>query len=229
MLRSPSRFQTALSVSLFILLVACTQPEVPTGVQKAVVPVAPPAPVDSRPVIVAFGDSLSAGYGADAGKSFPDYLQTLLDKRGYRYRVVNQGISGDTTMGGRFRTAAALELKPAIVILELGGNDGLRGLPLKQTRENMDTMASEFTKAGAKVLIAGITLPPNYGSDYIRDFERMYSDTSTKYRLPRIPFLLETVIAAPGAMQADGIHPTAKGNELVAEFVFRYLEPMLRH
>lgn len=179
-------------------------------------------------MIVAFGDSLSAGYGVDIGKSYPDYLQKLLENRGYRYRVVNQGISGDTTIGGRFRIAAALELKPAIVILELGGNDGLRGLPLKQTRENMDLMTGEFIKAGAKVLIAGITLPPNYGSDYIRDFERMYSDTAAKYHVPRIPFLLETVIALPGAMQADGIHPTAKGNELVAQFVFRYLEPMLR-
>lgn len=228
MSRSFHYLRLSISASLLILLGACTQPEVPTGVQKAPPPLAPAAPVDSRPVIVAFGDSLSAGYGVDVGQAYPDYLQKLLDGRGYRYRVVNQGISGDTTMGGRFRVAAALELKPAIVILELGGNDGLRGLPLKQTRENMDTMAKEFTKAGAKVLIAGITLPPNYGSEYIRDFERMYSDTATKYQIPRIPFLLETVIAVPGAMQADGIHPTAKGNELVAQFVLRFLEPMLR-
>jgi acyl-CoA thioesterase-1 len=215
-------------LATILLLAACTQPEVPTAAPKAPVVAAPAAPVDSRPVIVAFGDSLSAGYGANSGESYPDYLQQLLDRRGYRYRVVNQGISGDTTMGGRFRTAAALELKPEIVILELGGNDGLRGLPIKQTRENMETMVAEFTKAGAKVLIAGITLPPNYGADYIRDFERIFADTATKYRVPRIPFLLETVIAAPGAMQADGIHPTAKGNEQVAAYVLRYLEPMLR-
>ena len=184
--------------------------------------------LDKRPVIVAFGDSLSAGYGADAGQSYPDYLQKLLDEKGYKYRVVNQGISGDTTMGGRVRYAAAIELKPAIVILELGGNDGLRGLPLKQTRENMDLLAGEFTKAGAKLLIAGITLPPNYGSEYIHDFERMYTSSATKFHAPLIPFLLETVMALPGAMQGDGIHPTAKGNKLVAEYVFRYLEPMLR-
>ena len=228
------------TVAGLLLLAACTQPETPAKVQTAPSPMTPaaaPAPVpakaaeakaDERPVIVAFGDSLSAGYGANAGESYPDYLQKLLDARGYQYRVVNQGISGDTTTGGRFRTAAALELKPAVVILELGGNDGLRGLPLKQTRENLDLMAAEFTKAGAKLLIAGITLPPNYGSDYIRDFERIFSDVAVKYRAPRIPFLLETVIALPGAMQADGIHPTAKGNKLVAEFVFRYLEPLLR-
>lgn len=188
-----------------------------------------PPPPDSRPVIVAFGDSLSAGYGADTGQSFPDYLQKILDRSGYQYRVVNQGISGDTTMGGRARTAVALELKPAIVILELGGNDGLRGLPLRQTRENLDIMAASFTKAGAKLLVAGVTLPPNYGADYIRDFERMYVETATKHGAARIPFLLEPVIALPGAMQADGIHPTAKGNELVAQYVFRHLEPLLRH
>jgi acyl-CoA thioesterase-1 len=195
-------------------------------VQQA--PAAPPAPVDTRPVIVAFGDSLSAGFGANTGQSYPDYLQKLLDSRGYKYRVVNQGISGDTTMGGRGRTQVALELKPAVVILELGGNDGLRGLPLRQTRENLDAIANEFTQAGTKLLIAGITLPPNYGSDYIRDFERMYQDTAAKYHAPRIPFLLETVIAMPGGMQGDGIHPTAKGNEKVAEYVFTYLEPLLK-
>ena len=210
-----------------LLGVACTQPETPTSVQKAPATPVPVAPVDSRPVIVAFGDSLSAGFGADNGQSFPDYLQKLLDKKGYKYRVVNQGISGDTTMGGRMRTGVAVELTPAIVILELGGNDGLRGLPLKQTADNLDFMATEFEKAGAKVLIAGITLPPNYGAPYIRDFERMYSDIAAKHHAPRIPFLLETVIALPGTMQADGIHPTAKGNALVAEFVFKYLEPMM--
>jgi len=222
----------ALLLVPMLVLFGCTQPERPAARVESITvpaPAAPPAPrVDKRAVIVAFGDSLSAGYGADIGQSYPDYLQKLIDARGYEYRVVNQGISGDTTIGGRVRTGPAIELKPAIVILELGGNDGLRGLPLKQTQENMDLLASEFTKAGAKLLIAGITLPPNYGADYIRDFERMYTSIATKYRAPLIPFLLEPVIALPGAMQGDGIHPTAKGNQVVAEYVFRYLEPMLR-
>ncbi len=216
------------TVIALILSSACSPPPA-----SKVAPLAAPqqleVPPDPRPVIVAFGDSLSAGYGADTGQSFPDYLQRILDRGGYHYRVVNQGISGDTTMGGRARTAVAIELKPAIVILELGGNDGLRGLPLRQTRENLDTMAAAFTKAGAKLLVAGITLPPNYGAAYIRDFERMYVETATKYRAARIPFLLAPVVALPGAMQADGIHPTAKGNELVAQYVFRHLEPLLRH
>lgn len=212
---------------MFLLGVSCTQSETPATARKVPEPAPPVALVDPRPVIVAFGDSLSAGYGAENGQSYPDYLQKLIDKKGYKYRVVNQGISGDTTMGGRMRTAVAVELKPAIVILELGGNDGLRGLPLKQTAENLDFMATEFEKAGAKVLIAGITLPPNYGAPYIRDFEKMYTDMAAKHKAPRIPFLLETVIALPGTMQPDGIHPTAKGNELVAQFVFKYLEPMM--
>ena len=228
-------FSVNLAAFALILLSACSQP--PTArVEPTAAPAAPVAPnhqpdpkPDPRPVIIAFGDSLSAGYGAETGQSFPDYLQKILDRSGYHYRVVNQGISGDTTMGGQARTAIAIELKPAIVILELGGNDGLRGLPLRQTRENLDTMAAAFTKAGAKLLVAGITLPPNYGADYIRDFERMYAATATKYGAARIPFLLEPVIALPGAMQADGIHPTAKGNELVAQFVFRHLQPLLRH
>ena len=224
-------FSLSLTAFALILLSACSPPPA-SKVETTAAPAPyqqPDPPPDLRPVIVAFGDSLSAGYGADTGQSFPDYLQKILDRGGYHYRVVNQGISGDTTMGGRARTAVAIELKPAIVILELGGNDGLRGLPLRQTRENLDTMAAAFTKAGAKLLVAGITLPPNYGSDYIRDFERMYVETATKYGAARIPFLLEPVVALPGAMQADGIHPTARGNELVAQYVFRHLEPLLRH
>ena len=233
------RYRSTSLVAVLSILVACSQPEPSPVTAKAVPHAVPPAPVapnqqpvpqsDSRPVIIAFGDSLSAGYGAEIGQSFPDYLQKLLDRSGYQYRVVNQGISGDTTMGGRSRTSVAIELKPAIVILELGGNDGLRGLPIRQTGENLDAMADAFTKAGAKLLVAGITLPPNYGADYIRNFDRMYVETATKYGAARIPFLLEPVIALPGAMQADGIHPTAKGNELVAQLVFRYLEPLLRH
>lgn len=224
-----SRAYAALALS--VLVISCGKPEPPVSTPATIVvpsaPQAAPQQVDTRPVILAFGDSLTAGYGADTGQAFPDYLQKLLDRRGYKFHVVNQGISGDTTIGGRARTRAAIELKPAIVILELGGNDGLRGLPLRQTRENLDAMAAEFTKAGAKLLVAGITLPPNYGADYIRDFERMYVETASKYRASRIPFLLEPAIAVPGAMQGDGIHPTAKGNELVAEFVFGYLEPLL--
>ena len=176
---------------------------------------------DLRPVIVCFGDSLTAGFGADPGQSYPDWLQKDIDKRGFRYRVVNLGISGDTTSGGVSRVDSAVALKPAIVILELGANDGLRGLPLSMTRNNLDEMITSFRKAGAKVVLAGITLPRNYGPDYIRDFEKVYSDLAAKYKLPFVPFLLEGVATVPALMQGDRLHPTGEGNRRVAETVMR--------
>ncbi len=190
-------------------------------------PVALPA-ADTRPVIVAFGDSLTAGYGLANGESFPDSLQKLLDQRGLRYRVVNQGISGDTTSGGAARVKQALQLKPAVVILELGANDGLRGLPLTATRANLGGMIDQFQKGGAKVLLAGITLPRNYGPDYIQSFEKIYSDLKREKRIALIPFLLEGVATNPKLMQEDSLHPTAEGARRVAATVLRYLQPLLR-
>lgn len=187
-----------------------------------------PAASDLRPVIVAFGDSLSAGYGLEAGLSYPDYLQKELDAAGYRYRVVNQGLSGDTTSGGLARVGEATELKPYLVILELGGNDGLRGLPVSVTRENLDKMIASFQRSGAKVVLAGMTLPRNYGPDYIRSFEQMYPDLEAKYKIKRLRFLLEDVATRRGLMQRDGIHPTAEGNEIVARNVFRLIQPVLK-
>lgn len=182
---------------------------------------------DTRPVIVAFGDSLTAGYGLAPGESFPDGLQKLLDQRGLRYRVVNQGISGDTTSGGAARVKQALQLKPAVVIVELGANDGLRGLPLTATRANLAAIIDEFRKSGAKVLLAGITLPRNYGPDYIQGFEKIYRDLAREKRVALIPFLLEGVATNPKLMQADALHPTAEGARRVAATVLRYLLPLL--
>jgi acyl-CoA thioesterase-1 len=185
---------------------------------------------DGRPVLVAFGDSLTAGFGVDRVYSYPAYLQSLLDSAGYRYRVVNAGISGDTTAGGLTRLPNVVAMKPAIVILELGGNDGLRGLTLKQTRENLETMIQGLQKAGAKVVLAGITLPRNYGPDYIQSFEQNYKDLATKYKLPFLPFLLEGVALnakTENLMQADGIHARPEGNMIVAENVFQVLKPVL--
>ena len=185
----------------------------------------------SRPVIVAFGDSLSEGYGVETGASFPDLLQRKLEAEGYQYRVVNLGVSGDTTTGGLSRMAYALSLKPSVVILELGGNDGLRGVPVKSTKANLEKMIMQFKDAGASVLLAGMTLPPNYGPDYIRSFENAYKDLAAKYKLPLIPFLMQDIAAQmntrSGLMQRDGIHPTAAGHAIIAETVFQYLQPML--
>ncbi len=212
------------------------------GCGKPAEPVAPPAPApvparapmsevkrDDRPVIVAFGDSLSAGYGLDAGESDPDFLQEALDDQGYSYRVVNQGVSGDTTSGGVERIPQALAEKPEIVILELGGNDGLRGLPVSLSKDNLDKMITAFKGAGAKVVLAGITLPRNYGPEYIRDFEQMYPALAAKHNIPRIVFLLDGVATEAKLMLQDQIHPTAEGSKIVANRnVFPVLEPLLR-
>lgn len=183
---------------------------------------------DGRPVIVAFGDSLTAGFGVEPGDSYPDFLQKELDRRGLHWRVVNAGVSGDTTTDGLNRVGEVLSYRPAIVVLEFGGNDGLRGLPLETTRANLDRMIAELQKGGARVILAGMTLPPNYGPDYIRPFEKMYTDLALKYKIPRIPFLLAGVGGNAKLMQRDGLHATAAGNAIVARNVLATLEPVLK-
>jgi acyl-CoA thioesterase I len=186
------------------------------------------AAVDDRPVIVAFGDSLTAGYGAEPGNSYPDYLQKDLDGAGLKWRVVNAGVSGDTTTDGLNRLGEVLSAKPRIVVVEFGGNDGLRGLPIETTRTNLEQMVTTLQKAGATVILAGMTLPPNYGPEYIRSFEKVYRDLAAKYKLTRIPFLLEGVATKPELMQRDGLHPTAQGYAIVAETVLRYVKPLMK-
>lgn len=181
-----------------------------------------------RPVIVCFGDSLTAGHGVTAGQTYPDYLQRDLDNHGYAYRIVNKGIDGNTTKDGVDRLKDVLVLHPQIVVVEFGGNDGLRGLPISVTRQNLDQIVSTLLKAGTKVVLAGITLPPNYGPDYIQQFNETYSTLARKYKVPLIPFLLKNVYGTPGSMQEDGIHATDKGNQKVALNVLEALTPMLR-
>lgn len=173
-----------------------------------------------------FGDSLTAGFGAD--RSYPEFLQDLLTKNGYPYKVVNAGVSGDTTADGVERMSGVLQTKPAIVVLEFGGNDGLRGMPLTATRGNLEQMIVTLQKSGAKVVLAGMTLPPNYGPEYIHSFEQIYVDLAAKFKLIRIPFLLQGVaLSGPGLMQKDGIHATTRGNEKVAATVYHYAKPLL--
>jgi acyl-CoA thioesterase-1 len=187
----------------------------------------PDFPTDPRRVIVAFGDSLTAGFGVEPGKSYPDDLQRLLDAAGYKYHVVNMGESGDTTTDGVGRLPDVLGAKPAIVILEFGGNDGLRGLPVSTTRANQIEMIQSLQKAGARVLLAGMTLPRNYGPDYIHSFEAVYVDIARQFHLARIPFLLEGVAGHSELIQSDGIHPTAEGCKIVSSNVMNYLGPLL--
>lgn len=186
-----------------------------------------PQTEDTRPVIAAFGDSLSAGFGVEPGKSYPDDLQRLLDAAGYRYHVVNLGVSGDTTTDGVQRLPSVLAVHPAIVILEFGGNDGLRGLPVTAARMNLSEMVEAIRNAHAQILLAGMTLPRNYGPEYIHTFEQMYVDLAKQYMLARIPFLLEGVGGHPDLTQPDGIHPTAEGAQIVARTVMTYLKPLL--
>ncbi len=183
---------------------------------------------DGRPVIVAFGDSLTAGYGADPGESYPDYLQRDLNAKGYHYQVINQGVSGNTTKDGVDRLQDALRVKPVLVIVAFGGNDGLRGLPIASTRANLDQIVSTLLHSGAKVVLGGITLPPNYGPDYIRQFNQTYALLAAKYHVPMLPFLLQDVYGVAGSMQADGIHATDQGNAQVAKNLLPLIVPMLK-
>ncbi|HTX41477.1 MAG TPA: arylesterase [Acidobacteriaceae bacterium] len=187
-----------------------------------------PAPAPRAPVLDCFGDSITAGYGVAPGRTYPDDLQHDLDARGYRYRVVNSGISGNTSKDGVDRLQEILALHPAIVIVEFGGNDGLRGVPIADTRRNLDLIVSTLLHSGSRVLLAGITLPPNYGPDYIRQFDETYRLAAAKYRVPLLPMLYANIYTVPGAIQDDGVHPTAQGDQLLADHFLPLLLPMLR-
>ena len=183
---------------------------------------------DNRPLLVCFGDSLTAGYGTDPGQSYPDFLQRDLDAKGYKYRVVNEGVSGNTTKDGLARVSHGVALHPTITVVEFGGNDGLRGLPIADSRANLDGIVAQLKASGTKVVLAGITLPPDYGPDYIQQFNQTYVVLAKKYDVPMLPFLLQGVFGQPGMMQADRTHATAKGNEVVAGSVLKLVQPLLR-
>lgn len=180
-----------------------------------------------RPTIVAFGNSLTAGLGVAPDESYPVQLQKKLDLAGYAYRVVNAGVSGDTTAGGVRRVSWVLNSSPSIVILELGANDGLRGLSLQETKANLERIIQQFQQASAIVVLAGMKLPPNYGQDYTDGFEALYQTLAKQYRLTLIPFFLDGVAASSSLNQADGIHPTGEGYRVIVEKIFPTLEPLL--
>ena len=183
---------------------------------------------DTRPVIVCFGDSLTAGFGLDSGQSYPSLLQLELDRRGYKYRVENLGISGYTTQDGLASASMALAMKPAIAVVELGANDGLRGQPVSGIQRNLAQIIAEFQKAKVSVLLAGITLPPDYGSEYIHRFAAIYPELAAKYKVRLLDFLLAGVAGNPRLMQRDGLHPNAEGTRIVAATVLKSLLPMLK-
>ena len=181
-----------------------------------------------QPVLVCFGDSITAGLGLDTGQSYPDALQRDLDKLGYHYKVANMGTSGATTKDALVSVRTVIAAHPSMVIVEFGGNDGLRGLPLDQTRRNLDAVLTTLDNAHIRVLLAGITLPPNYGPDYVHQFNQIFVDLAAKHHLPVVPMIYKDLVRVPGTIQADGIHPTAKGSEIIANTLLPSLKPLLR-
>jgi acyl-CoA thioesterase-1 len=181
------------------------------------------------PVILVFGDSVSAGYGLTrVEQGWAALLQTRLKDQEYGYQVVNASVSGETTAGGLARLPRALMLhQPKIVILELGGNDGLRALPIAQMRSNLLRMVDLASAAGAKVLLLGMRMPPNYGPDFTEQFRLCYSDLAHDRKLPLVPFLLNGIALNPALMQADGIHPNALGQPKLLDNVWPSLTPLL--
>jgi acyl-CoA thioesterase I len=186
------------------------------------------AAAGSGPVILVVGDSLSAAYGIDQTTSWVTLLQQRLHEQGYRYQLANASISGDTTSGGRSRLVAILgHYNPAIVILELGGNDGLRGLSLTEMERNLSRMIEKSYAQGAQVLLLGMRIPPNYGPAYAKKFQDVYARLAETYHTPLVPFLLEGVADKTELMQPDRIHPLAQGQRQILDNVWPKLEPML--
>ncbi len=181
-------------------------------------------------VIVFFGDSLTAGYQLDPQEAFPALIQQMIDSLQWGYTVINAGLSGETTSGGRNRIKWILNQKTDVFILELGANDGLRGIPLSETRENLQAMIDTVKSrdADTRIILAGMQIPPNLGQDYTTEFRQIFVDLAEENQLPLIPFLLEGVAGNPNLNLADGIHPNIEGHRIVANNVWNTLEPVIR-
>jgi acyl-CoA thioesterase-1 len=202
------------------LTLICLVSAVPVLCSKAVAD-------DDRPRIVAFGDSLTAGLGVPAEDAYPAQLQHRLDEQGIRYRVINAGVSGETTAGGLRRVEWVLKSRPHVVLLELGANDGLRGLNLEQTKSNLERIIQRCQEASVTVILAGMKLPPNYGADYTKGFEAIYPALAKQHGLTLIPFFLDGVAGSSTLNQADGIHPTREGYRIIADKVLEQIKPLL--
>ena len=188
---------------------------------------APPAMADDR-VVVALGDSLTAGLGVTRDEAYPALLEARLRRAGFAYRVVNAGVSGDTTAGGLRRLDWVLRSRPEVVIVALGVNDGLRGQPVVGMRDNLVAIVTRLRETGTRVLLVGMRLPPNYGEAYATDFAEAFRAVARGTSVAFLPFLLAGVAGDPSLNQADGIHPNAAGHRIVAEHVWPSLQPLLR-
>jgi acyl-CoA thioesterase I len=204
------------------------------GSDRAAVSSAQPEPVpppsrteDSRPKIVFLGDSLTAGLGLVETQSYPGLLQERMDAEGFKFEVVNAGVSGDTSAGGLRRLDWALQEDVRILVVALGANDGLRGLSVKDMKQNLGQIIEAARAKGALVILAGMEAPPNYGAEYVASFRQAYRDLALQYRVLFVPFLLDKVAGQPPLNQADGIHPNAQGAAIVADTVWSVLKPLL--
>jgi acyl-CoA thioesterase-1 len=223
----------ALTIAATLALAACDRPA-PTPAATATPPVVQASAV-ARPdgperLILAFGDSLYAGYGLDRGQSLPDAIQARLRRAGINATVVNAGVSGDTSAAGRQRLAFALDnlpRRPDLVLLGLGGNDVLRQIPATETRANMTAMVAELDRRGVPVVLTGMRAPPNLGPDYVAAFDTIWPDLATRYHDALYPFILDGVIGDPALMQADRVHPNARGVQRVADGVAPLVEQRL--
>lgn len=187
-----------------------------------------PAGAGDSATILVLGDSISAAYNMEISQSWPSLMQNRLDQHGYAYRVFNSSISGDTTRGGLSRLPRLIEKhQPAIVLIELGGNDGLRGLPVEETRKNLSAMIEHSQTAGARVVLAEMRIPPNYGQSYTEKFMATYTLLTEQYGVILLPFLLDGVALEPGMMQADGIHPSIEAQPVLLDKIWAVLEPLL--
>jgi acyl-CoA thioesterase-1 len=179
--------------------------------------------------ILVWGDSLSAGYGLRPQEDWPTLLQTRLEREGFRHTVINASVSGETSAGGRSRLPAALDRhKPDLLILELGANDGMRGLQPRLLSENLAAMIEAARSRGARVLLVGMQMPPNYGPAYTRRFHQVFVDVAREYRVPLVPFLLDGFAEQPQMFQPDGIHPTAEAQLNILDTIWTHLEPLLK-
>jgi acyl-CoA thioesterase-1 len=186
--------------------------------------------VASDRTILVFGDSLSAAFGIQPEQGWVALLTQRLQAQGYGYQIVNASVGGETSGGGLERLPRALQLhRPDTVILELGANDGLRGLPVSETHNNLARMVQLSQAAGARVLLVGIRIPPNYGPRFTDSFARIFPELAQQYHLPLVPFLLEKVALDPTRMQQDGMHPNARGEPPILDTVWPYLQPLLKN
>jgi len=183
----------------------------------------------ANPKILIYGDSLSAAYGISQQQGWVALLKEKLGNEKLHYEVINASISGETTSGGLSRLAATLkQTQPEIVILELGANDGLRGLPIQALRKNLGTMILQSKKSGAKVLLLGMRIPPNYGAKYTEAFSQSYQQLSKQHKIPLVPFMLENVAAQPELIQQDGLHPNGRGQAIILENIWPKLRPLVK-